>query len=119
MQGSFLRFYVHEDHRHHGRLVWEWLLEHANTLGVRGGSAFRAVAGFGRHHTMHSQRFFEIAGKLAMEVEFIVTDDEARQLLQLLHEEKIRLFYAHIPARFGVVCPDKEDTAEAAVIDEP
>jgi hypothetical protein len=29
MQGSFLRFYVHEGQRHQRRLVWEWLLEQA------------------------------------------------------------------------------------------
>ena len=48
MDGSFLRFYVHENDRLHGRLAWEWLLAQANELGIRGGSAFRAVAGFGR-----------------------------------------------------------------------
>jgi PII-like signaling protein len=109
MQGSFLRFYVHEGQRHHGRLVWEWLLEQANRLGIRGGSAFRAMAGFGRHHVVHEAHFFELAGTLTVEVEFIVTDEEARQLLDLLHAEKIRLFYAHIPARFGVINPDATD----------
>ena len=109
MQGSFLRFYVHEGHRTHGRLVWEWLLEQANKLGIRGGSAFRAMAGFGRHHALHEAQFFELAGTLAVEIEFIVTDDEARQLLALLHKEKVRLFYAHIPARFGVINPDDAD----------
>ena len=108
MDGSFLRFYVHEDQRHHGRLVWEWLLEQANALGVRGGSAFRAMAGFGRHHMLHEARFFELAG-LTVEVEFIVTDDEANRLLERLRKEKIRLFYAHIPARFGVINPDLQD----------
>jgi uncharacterized protein len=44
MNGSFLRFYVHEDHRHHHHLVWEWLLQQANRLGIRGGSAFKAMA---------------------------------------------------------------------------
>ena len=73
MQGSFLRFYVHEGLRHHGLLVWEWLLETANTLGVRGGSAFHAMAGFGRHHKLSEAKFFELAGSLAVEVEFIVT----------------------------------------------
>jgi uncharacterized protein len=102
MQGSFLRFYVHEGDRHHGRLVWEWLLEQANKLGIRGGSAFRAMAGFGRHHVLHEERFFELAGTVAVEIEFIVTDEEAQQLLELLRREKIRLFYAHIPARFGM-----------------
>jgi PII-like signaling protein len=108
MDGSFLRFYVHEDQRHHGRLVWEWLLEEANALGVRGGSAFRAMAGFGRHHLLHEARFFEL-GSLTVEVEFIVTDAEAHKLIALLGEQKIRLFYAHIPARFGVINPDRQD----------
>ena len=44
-----------------------------------------------------------------MEVEFIVTGAEARRLLDLLREEKIRAFYAHIPARFGVTVPDPGD----------
>ena len=113
MDGSFLRFYVHEDQRHHGRLVWEWLLEQANKLGVRGGSAFRAMAGFGRHHMLHEARFFEHAG-LTVEVEFIVSDAEANSLLELVRNEKIRLFYAHIPARFGVINPDLQDPSSGS-----
>ena len=113
MDGSFLRFYVHEDHRHHGHLVWEWLLEQANKLGVRGGSAFRAMAGFGRHHMLHEARFFELAG-LTVEVEFIVTEEEANKLLELLRKEEIRLFYARIPARFGVINPDPQDPSSGA-----
>jgi uncharacterized protein len=109
MNGSFLRFYVHEGHRHHHRLVWEWLLEQANKLGIRGGSAFRAMAGFGRHHMLHEERFFELAGTLTVEIEFIVSEEEAQQLLALIHKEKIRLFYAHIPARFAVINPDSAD----------
>jgi uncharacterized protein len=114
MDGSFLRFYVHEDHRHHGHLVWEWLLEQASKLGIRGGSAFRAMAGFGRHHMLHEARFFELAGTLTVEVEFIVTDEEVRKLLELLSKERIRLFYAHIPARFGVINPDHQDSSAGA-----
>ncbi len=109
MQGSLFRFYVHEGQRHHGRLVWEWLLERGNELGIRGGSAFKAMAGFGRHHVLHEARFFEVAGTVAVEVEFIVTDEEAQKLLALLHREKVRLFYAHIPAAFGVINPDPAD----------
>src|SRR5438309_6187035 len=103
MQGSLLRFYVREGDRHGGRLVWEWLLEQANALGVRGGSAFRAMAGFGRHHVLHESTFFELAGTLTVEVEFIVTDAEAQQLLALLQKAGIRLFYACVPALFGVI----------------
>jgi uncharacterized protein len=109
MQGSFLRFYVHEGQRLHGRLTWEWLLEQANRLGIRGGSAFRAMAGFGRHHVLHESRFFELAGTLTVEVEFIVSDEEAQRLLKLVEGEKIRLFYACVPALFGVINPDPSD----------
>jgi PII-like signaling protein len=109
MQGCFLRFYVHEGQRHRGRLLWEWLLEQANEIGIRGGSAFRAMAGFGRHHILHEAKFFELAGSIAVEVEFIVTDEESRKILELLQRERIRLFYAHIPAQFGVINPDPGD----------
>jgi len=110
MTGSLLRFYVHEGDRQGHLLVWEWLLEQANKLGVRGGSAFRATAGFGRHHMLHQQRFFELAGTLTVEVEFIVTDEEAQQLLTVLQQEKLQLFYAQIPARFGMstAAPDPQ-----------
>jgi PII-like signaling protein len=109
MEGSFFKFYVHENQRHHGRLVWEWLLEEANKLGVRGGSVFKAIAGFGRHHVVHEAQFFELAGALAVQIEFIVTNDEAQKLLDLLHREKVRAFYMQIPARFGVINPDSAD----------
>ena len=101
MEGSFLRFYVHEGARHGHTLVWQWLLEQANALGVPGGSAFRAMAGFGRHKTLHEDHFFELAGSLTVEVEFIVSDAEADRLLALVREAGLRLFYARIPARFG------------------
>jgi PII-like signaling protein len=109
MQGSFLRFYVHENQRHGRRLLWEWLLEQANALGIRGGSAFRAMAGFGRHHVLHESTFFELAGTLTIEVEFLVTEEEARQLLALVQGTGMRLFYASVPAQFGVINPDVSD----------
>lgn len=114
MHGSFCRFYVHENHRHHGKLVWEWLLEQGNRLGLRGGSAFKEMAGFGRHHRLHEARFFELAGSLTVEIEFIVTEQEVRQLLELLHREKVRLFYAYLPASFGVINPDAADPPSLA-----
>jgi len=109
MQGSFLRFYVHENYRVHGRPVWEWLLEQANALGIRGGSAFKAMAGFGHHHRLHEEKFFELAGGGAVEVEFVVNDTEAAQLLARLKLEDIRLFHARIPATFSVMHPDADD----------
>ena len=110
--GHFLRFYVREDHRHHHVFLWEWLLQQANKMGIRGGSAFHAMGGFGRHHVLHEQRFFELAGSVAVEVEFIVSEAESKQLLDLIEREHIRVFYARIPAHFGVLNPDPKDVVE-------
>ncbi|MFT3721793.1 DUF190 domain-containing protein [Pseudorhodoferax sp.] len=115
MTGCFLRFYVHEDQRIHHTLLWEWLLQQANRLGIRGGSAFRAMAGFGSHHVLYEDHFFELAGTLTVEVEFIVTDEEVEQLLALLRRESVRVFYARIPAVFGVINPKEGDPANGGV----
>jgi PII-like signaling protein len=109
MQGSFLRFYVHEGQRHRHGVVWEWLLIHANKLGIRGGSAFKAMKGFGRHHMLTEARILDFSGSAVIEIEFIVTDKEAQQLFDLIHKEKIFVFYACIPASFGVIDANEKD----------
>lgn len=101
-QGVYLRFFVHENRRHHGILLYEWLLEAAKKTGIHGGSAFRAIAGFGRHGVMHEQHFFELAGDLTVRVDFVVTFEEADRLLKLAAEEKLSIFYAELPTEFGV-----------------
>lgn len=103
MQGIYLKFYVQERHRHHGILAYEWLLEEAKKVGIHGGSAFRAIAGFGRHGKLHEQQFFELAGDVSVEVGFALTDAEAQSFLAHLAGEKLRMFYIKVPLEMGVV----------------
>jgi hypothetical protein len=63
---------------------------------------------------LHEDHFFELAGTLAVEVEFIVNDDEAEQLLALVRQERVRVFYARIPAAFGVINPKEGDPPNGA-----
>jgi uncharacterized protein len=102
-QGVYLKFYVQENRRHHGLLAYEWLLETARRLGIPGGSAFRAIAGFGRHGTLHEEHFFELAGELPVEVGFAIGEVEAQTLLAHLAAEKLRLVYVKMPLEMGVV----------------
>jgi PII-like signaling protein len=103
MNGTLLRFYVHENRKHDHILLYEWLLEQAKKLGIHGGSAFRAIAGFGRHGVLHEEHFFELAGDLTIEIDFAVSETEADQLLALIRRENIRVFYARSPIEYGVV----------------
>jgi PII-like signaling protein len=107
MTGTLLRFYVHENRKHHHIALYEWLLEKAKSMGIHGGSAFRAIAGYGRHGILHEEHFFELAAAMTIEVEFVVTDEEADKLLSLLKGERISVFYARIPAEFGTIEGDR------------
>jgi PII-like signaling protein len=110
MDGMFLRFYFQEAQKCRSGVAWEWLLKQANRMKIRGGSAFRAMAGFGHHHMLHEMAFLEVVSPLAVEVEFVVTEEEAALLIDLVEKEGLRVFYAKIPAQFGVINPDKADT---------
>src|SRR5512142_172073 len=101
MKGTHLRFYTYENRKHGSVLMYEWLLERAKTVGIHGGSAFRAIAGFGRHGKLHEQHFFELAGDVPVLVEFILSEAQAEQLLAALRAENAQLFYARLPCAFG------------------
>ena len=100
MNATVLRVYMHEGRRFHGVLLYDWLLEQSRKLGIPGGSAFRSIAGYGRHGVLHEQQFFELAGELPVVTEFIVSDTSAEQILATLRREKIDVVYARWPAEF-------------------
>ena len=100
---NMLDFYVSEKQQHAGKLLYEWLLEEARALGITGGSAFRAIAGFGRHGRMHEESFFELAGELPVKVEFVVDDEHADRLLSVLRDRKMQIFYLRSKVESGIV----------------
>ena len=102
-KGCSLRFYMHEKARHRGVLLYDWLLGQAKTHGIHGGSAFLAMAGFGRHGVLHEHQFIELQGDLPVMVEFLVTEEEARQILDLIRQDGTHLFWVKTPAEFGIL----------------
>ena len=96
-----LQVFVSEASHHHSKLIYEWLLDTAQAMGVSGGSAFRALAGFGRHGR-HDIGFFELAGELPVVVEFFVEASVADQLLKAVSDAGLKLVYAKLPAEVGI-----------------
>jgi len=99
---NMLAFFVSEKQHHAGKPLYEWLLEEAKAMGIHGGSAFRAIAGFGRHGTMHEETFFELAGELAVKIEFILDDASADRLLKSVQNENKKVFYVRHKVDSGV-----------------
>lgn len=103
MNGFCLRIYMCEFTKHKKILLYEWILEKAKSLGIKGGSAFRAIAGYGRHKMLHEEHFFELASDLPVVVEFITNEEEANLIINYLKEEKLNLLYIKVPIEYEIL----------------
>lgn len=102
MDGIYLRIFTTEKQKHDGKLLYEWLLEQAKTIGINGGSALRAIAGYGRHKKLHEEGFFELAADLPVELVFVLAPEEADKLLALISSEGLSLVYFKSNVEWGV-----------------
>ncbi len=102
-QGVHLHFYCHARCKHNGILLSEWLLDQAREHGIGGGSVFRAIACYGRHGVLHEEQFFELADDLTVKVEFLLREEQAEQLLQLVRDAGVDVVYARSPTAFAVL----------------
>lgn len=102
MNGIRLDIYMEEFARHHHLALYEWLLTHAKHMGIKGGTAFKAIAGFGRYHVLR-EHFYELGSNVPVLVQFVVSEAEAAQLLQMLEEEHLHVFYVKTAVEYGVL----------------
>jgi PII-like signaling protein len=103
MQIVYLKFYLTEKQKHNGQLLYEWLLEQAQRIGIPGGSAFRSIAGFGRHGSLHAETFIELGGELPIQVEFILEEQQAEEFLATLRAYELNIRYVRYAVSAGVV----------------
>ena len=103
VQGVYLRFFMHANAKHDGKLLYEWILEQARGQKLGGGSVFRAVAGFGRHGVLHEEHFLELAGDLPLKLEFLLRESEADALLDSVRASGAELVYARSPSEIGII----------------
>ena len=99
-----IRFYLHEGRQHGRQLLRDWLFETARVCGVPGGTALRAVAGYGRHG-LHEEHFFELAGDLPELVEFFAEAERIQALLAQIESSGVSLLYVHHEVGIGMTCP--------------
>lgn len=101
MQTMCVRFFVQEGMRHEHQPIHEWMFNEARALGIPGGTAFRASAGYGRHG-VHEDSFFELAGKLPETLEFFAEADHIDALIKRVGEAGLKLVYVTHPVATGM-----------------
>ncbi len=103
MKGICLSFYVYEFQKHQGILLYEYLLETAKKIGIAGGTAMKAVAGFGHLGKLHEEQFWETASNVPIEVRFFLSEELSKDLFHCLEKEQLNLFYSQVDAQYGVL----------------
>lgn len=100
MHGYQLTFFTHQDRRHEGRPLADWLLDEACRMGLAGATLVAAAEGFGAHGRRRSARFFELADQ-PVELTLVLGADEAERLLDHLKAAGVDVFYVRTPVEYG------------------
>jgi len=102
MQGFQITFFTHQDRRHQGKPLADWLVHLAQEMGLPGATLIAGGEGFGHRGRIHSAHFFELADQ-PQEVTMAVTAQQCEQLFARLAAEGVHLFYVKTAVEFGVL----------------
>jgi PII-like signaling protein len=103
MTGYQLTFFTQQDRCHASRSLHQWLMDLAQSMGIRGATMSAAQEGIGSDHHRHSARFFELADQ-PVEITMVVSAAECDSILKRLNDEPgLHLFYSKMPVEFGFI----------------
>jgi uncharacterized protein len=78
---QLLRIFIGENDKHHGRPLYEAIVEAARERGLAGATVLRGTLGFGAHSLIHSAKILQLSEDLPMVVEIIDAPDRIAELL--------------------------------------
>ncbi len=102
MNGYQITFFTQQDRRHHGKPLADWIVDLAQELGLPGATMIAASEGYGHHGRLHSVHFFELADQ-PLEIQMMVSVEDAERLFERLKSEKVHLFYVKSSVEFGTL----------------
>ena len=70
-----LTIYVDETARHHGKPVYEAILDILAQRKIAGASVFRGVAGYGSHGKLHTAKILELSTTLPVKIEVVDSEE--------------------------------------------
>ncbi len=103
MQGYLVTFFTQRNREVDGIPIASWIVEKAKKLSVRGATLFSGKEGFGHDGRFHSENYFDNEDA-PMQVAMALTKEECDRLMNLLEENKVRIFYTKSGIEFGYTC---------------
>ena len=104
-EAELLRIFVGESDQHHGRPLYEVIVEEARRKGLAGATVLRGTLGFGAHSRIHTAKILRLSEDLPMVIEIVDKPERTAEFLpeldQIMDEglvtlEKVRvIIYQH------------------------
>lgn len=77
----WLRIYLGESDRWHGRPLFQALVEYLRKEGIAGATVFRAIEGYGAHSQIHTARVLRLSEDLPLVIDVIDRADRIDAVL--------------------------------------
>jgi uncharacterized protein len=104
-EAELLRIFIGESDKHHGRSLYEVIVETARRRGLAGATVLRGTLGFGANSRIHTAKILRLSEDLPMVVEIVDQPDRIAEFLPELDKligeglvtlEKVRVItYRH------------------------
>ncbi len=83
-EAELLRIFIGENDRHHGRPLYEVIVEEARQRGLAGATVLRGTLGFGAHSRIHTAKILRLSEDLPMVIEIVDTPERIAEFLPAL-----------------------------------
>ncbi len=80
-EAELLRIFVGESDKHHGRPLYEVIVEEARRRGMAGATVLRGTLGFGAHSRIHTAKILRLSEDLPMVIEIVDTPERIAAFL--------------------------------------
>ena len=83
-EAELLRVFIGESDRHHGRPLYEVIVEEARKRGMAGATVLRGVMGFGAHSRLHTAKILRLSEDLPVVIEIVDKPERIAEFLPQL-----------------------------------
>jgi len=83
---TLMRVFIGESDKHHGKPLYEALLERFRAKGLAGATVLRGIAGFGASSKLHTDKVLRLSLDLPIIIEVVETEEMVQAILPDLSE---------------------------------
>jgi uncharacterized protein len=85
-QAELLRIFIGESDKHHGRPLYEVIVNKAREMGLAGATVLHGTLGFGASSRLHTAKILRLSEDLPMVIEIVDKPERIESFLPILDE---------------------------------